>query len=984
MSTIISSALHAGTPSLTVLCSRGLPVAELACYRQQAAEAVELRITRHRHNARGHLEQSLDPRLAQSATANFHWHNDLAGRPLHCESVDAGASFALPDVAGRPLLAISATGVSQASIHEAPSLSGRLLAVTEQSAGEALPRVAERYRWAGLSPAERHRNLAGQCVRHYDTAGLIELQSLALGSVALGHSRRLLQGEAEADWAGDDEQGWQARLEREAYVTLRTLDATGVQLTQTDACGHQQRQAYDVAGQLHGSWLTLQGQAEQVIVAALRYSAVGHKQQEVHGNGVVTDYGFDPMTQRLTGIRVQRPGTLSSAATTLQDLRYCYDPVGNVLSVHNDAKATHFWRNQKVTADSTFAYDSLYQLVQATGREMVGRGAQGPQLPDVLVPLPTDESAFTNYTRRYSYDRAGNLTQVQHCAPASSNTYTTRMTVSNRSNRAVLAREGLLPEQVDEQFDAGGHQHELLLGQALEWNRRGELAQVKPVKRIAAVDDREWYRYASDGERLLKTREQLAAGVIQREQVLYLGSLELRNMCIDLDEKTKLEVVRVMAGGGAEVQVLHWSSGLPRGLENDRARYSYHDLVGSSGLELDAQGQVISIEEYYAFGGTAVWTARSDIEASFKTLRFSAKECDKTGFYYYGARYYQPWSGRWLSVDPAGASDGLNLFRMVRNNPSTLHDPNGYGSKIGYIYAPMVEGDVVVQILSENLVRYRKEKPLRTIIVDSQSSKQVFELLVEFEKRQMGLAMEVLEKKAAAKHNRTVKHNVLQFLIGATLGGLVSGAALGPQSVITGAMGGAALVGGSALITSAIEQTAQTDKLQLRKQNINEYLHVLGNFKIEVANSPSGFALLDSDNAKLYITGHGFAGDPALSADNVAGSMDIDAGEIATRLQAGGLLRDFVDIRVIAYYSGDSRPPSSFEVKELADAAAVDFDADPIKQPFSRALRNALKGRGFSKVKVTGYQGAVWSSRYGNMTEIGSTSRRRSSYSRVF
>ncbi|MHA1067257.1 RHS repeat-associated core domain-containing protein, partial [Enterobacter ludwigii] len=52
---------------------------------------------------------------------------------------------------------------------------------------------------------------------------------------------------------------------------------------------------------------------------------------------------------------------------------------------------------------------------------------------------------------------------------------------------------------------------------------------------------------------------------------------------------------------------------------------------------------------------------------------------DATGLYYYGYRYYQPWAGRWLSADPAGTVDGLNLFRMCRNNPQTMRDMNGCG-----------------------------------------------------------------------------------------------------------------------------------------------------------------------------------------------------------------------------------------------------------------------------------------------------------------
>ncbi|EUM22453.1 RHS repeat-associated core domain-containing protein, partial [Enterobacter sp. BIDMC 26] len=105
--------------------------------------------------------------------------------------------------------------------------------------------------------------------------------------------------------------------------------------------------------------------------------------------------------------------------------------------------------------------------------------------------------------------------------------------------------------------------------------------------------------------------------------------------------------------------------------------YSHDNLTGSSGLELDGDGNIISTEEYYPFGGTAILTARSQLEADYKTVRYSGKERDATGLYYYGYRYYQPWAGRWLSSDPAGTVDGLNLFRMCRNNPATFRDPDG-------------------------------------------------------------------------------------------------------------------------------------------------------------------------------------------------------------------------------------------------------------------------------------------------------------------
>lgn len=98
------------------------------------------------------------------------------------------------------------------------------------------------------------------------------------------------------------------------------------------------------------------------------------------------------------------------AAKILQDLRYQYDPVGNVISVRNDAMATRFWHNQKVIPENIYTYDTLYQLVSTTGREMANLQPQSFKLPPPIIPLPADNSVYTNYIRHYLYDIAGNLT----------------------------------------------------------------------------------------------------------------------------------------------------------------------------------------------------------------------------------------------------------------------------------------------------------------------------------------------------------------------------------------------------------------------------------------------------------------------------------------------------------------------------------------------------------------------------------------------
>ncbi|MCW7550306.1 RHS repeat protein [Photorhabdus sp. APURE] len=684
----IDPKLYQKTPVVNVHDNRGLTIRDIAFHRTTANGNTDIRITRHQYNTRGYLSQSIDPRLYEAKQkSNFLWQYDLTGNILCTESVDAGRTVTLNDIEGRPLLTVTATGVIQTRQYEISTLPGRLLSVTEQAPEEKTPRISERLIWAGNSEAEKDHNLAGQCVRHYDTAGVTRLESLSLTGTVLSQSTQLLIDTQAANWTGDNETIWQNMLADDIYTTLSAFDATGALLTQTDAKGNIQRLTYDVAGQLNGSWLTLKGQTEQMIIRSLTYSAAGQKLREEHENGIITEYSYEPETQRLIGIKTRRP----SDAKVLQDLRYQYDPAGNVISIRNDAEATRFWHNQKVAPENTYTYDSLYQLISATGREMANIGQQNNQFPSPA--LPSDNSTYTNYTRTYTYDRGGNLTKIQHSSPATQNNYTTAITVSNRSNRAVLSTLTEDPAQVDALFDVGGHQNTLISGQNLNWNTRGELQQATLVKRDkGANDDREWYRYSGDGRRILKVNEQRASNNAQIQRITYLPSLELRLTQNSTTTTEDLQVITVGEAGRAQVRVLHWDSGKPEDIDNNQLRYSYDNLIGSSQLELDSKGEIISEEEYYPYGGTALWAARKQTEASYKTIRYSGKERDATGLYYYGYRYYQPWIGRWLSADPAGTIDGLNLYRMVRNNPIKYHDTDGRAPEIKDVEHTVIYG----------------------------------------------------------------------------------------------------------------------------------------------------------------------------------------------------------------------------------------------------------------------------------------------------
>ncbi|WP_333995501.1 RHS repeat-associated core domain-containing protein [Burkholderia orbicola] len=674
----MTNTLAFGTPTLGVLSNRGAPVRTLTYNRSAVDDPLDERIERTAYDARGLLASRIDTRLADAAGApNFSYLASLSGHVLRTVGVDAGAILALADIDGRPLWSRDARGTVTTIAYDTL---GRALAVTE-TAEDATSAVRETMAYGEATPDAQAHNLRGQCVRHYDTAGRLAWDGFTLTGQPLAETRTLLADpDAEPDWRGDDASVWDAQLDPTPYTTTWRHDAAGAWFAQTDAKGNLQSHTFDVAGRLAGSTLTLAGGSPQPVLSAIDYSAAGQVLSETAGNGVISTYAYEPQTQRLVQLTVTRP-VQAARTTVLQDLHYTYDPVGNVLGLRDAAQATTYWRNQRVDSTRSYTYDALYQLISASGRESANRGQQGHTLPAPVVP--TDASTSTNYTRTYAYDRGGNLTRIQHQGATA---YTQDIVVSATSNHALQqnAAGSLRPAAIDDGtwFDPAGNQQMLLPDrtQPLAWNARNRLSRVTLVARPGAQDDRETYQYGGNGMRVRKCTATQTAGTTRTAEAITLPGLTLRITRSGDGQSVKvvqtLQDVQTQAGRTA-ARALHWETGQPDGAPNDALRYSHGNLIGSVGLELDAQAELISREEYYPYGGTAVWSARSQVEADTKFIRYSGKERDATGLYDYGRRSYQPWLGRWLNPDPAGTVDGLNLYRMVRNNPVSLRDPDG-------------------------------------------------------------------------------------------------------------------------------------------------------------------------------------------------------------------------------------------------------------------------------------------------------------------
>jgi insecticidal toxin complex protein TccC len=689
--------LHRDTPSMTVVEPRGLAVRSVDYYRAAQGEVAEARVNRTVHDPAGRAIAQWDPRLflETSAPANLSSILSLSDTVLSTVSVDAGLSVSLIGEADQPVQSWDGRG-SQRWMHYDNQL--RLTALFEQAL-EGVAVCAERLTYAANDPESANRNQCGQLIRRDDRAGTQLFPTFGLTGGLLEQTRHFLRTLEIPDWPVpvDERDTW---LEPGSGATTRSrFNPLGEAVEQSDAQGNRQLFSHTVAGQLREVRLQLRSDTTpKTLVSAIQYNAHGQTEREVAGNGVITTLEYAAQDARLIRLHARRGNDV------LQDSHYEYDPTGNVLRIEDAAVPIRYFANQRIDPVNGYAYDSLNQLIRATGWE-AGGANRGPQFSAFDDPAPRG-----NYCQSYRYDRGGNLLELIHEGPQK---HGHRLVAAPFSNRCLPVVEGVEPGEEDFRrgFDANGNLQRLQLGQTLSWDLHNQLCEVRPVERDGAPNDSEHYVYGADGMRVRKVRSTQTNARTVLVEVRYLPNLEVRTHS---GTGEVLHVINVQAGRSS-VRVLHWETAPPKDSANDQYRFCLSDHLGSCTLELDSDGEVISLERYHPFGTTAWFAGRGEVEASRKTVRYSGKERDATGLYYYGFRYYVAWLQRWLNPDPIGTVDGLNFFRMLRNSPINNRDEEGGVSYdvMGEEEAKMLERNGA-QMLHHGLENF-PEKPSKVV-----------------------------------------------------------------------------------------------------------------------------------------------------------------------------------------------------------------------------------------------------------------------------
>lgn len=593
--------------------------------------------------------------------------------PLKTVHIDKGLSTVLFDALGKPIESHDSKGAIALSAYDVLQRPTHGWARNKTADATGLRTVIQYGDSSGLINPQI-QNLKGKVYRNYDEAGRLEMIEYDFKGNLLKKIRQVIDDSFIkpslntytaylVDWTS-----FPAILNGFLYETDSEFDAlnrvTKLKLpTDVNSLRKDITPTYNNAGALEK--VNYDGTD---YVKHIAYNAKGQRILLAMGNDVMTRYVYDTLTFRLIRQRsesftfTQSGNTITysyQSGTNKQDDKYINDLIGNITEINIRTSTCGVGGTNSL--DRTFAYDAIYRITQGTGRENVtGVSYPFPGWQD-LTRSNTPNTTVA-YTRNYSYDKLGNIQQIQQVG---TNAFTRTYNYTSGTNK--LSGVTIGANSYAFTYDSCGNQITENVNRKFDWDTADRLLFFRDQVGTSEPTVEAQYMYDSSGQRVKKiVRKQ--GGLFEIRVYIdgvfefFTDETDVQNTVHIMDDQSRVAIIRIGAAIGDPTPAI---------------KYELVDIIGSSMVLLDNTGAEVNSQEYYLFGETSFGSYAK------KRYQYVGKERDEeSGLYYYGARYYSPWTCRFISVDPLAVIYAqLSPYNYADNNPINDYDIDGMQDK---------------------------------------------------------------------------------------------------------------------------------------------------------------------------------------------------------------------------------------------------------------------------------------------------------------
>jgi RHS repeat-associated protein len=350
-------------------------------------------------------------------------------------------------------------------------------------------------------------------------------------------------------------------------------------------------------------------------------------------NGTIS-YGYDNLDR------------LTSENTAFGTVSYGYNAAGRLTSktIPGQAQITYVYDNanrltqiQQGASVVTFAYDNANRLTTETLADGVVT-QHGYDDASRLVSLTYKHGSTVLGDLTYEYDAVGRRVKMGGSLARTGLPQALSSAIYNDANRQTAFGTNSLTYDDDGNLTSDGTN-------SYTWNVRNQLVAMSGPGLSAS------FSYDAVGRRASKSINGSSTSY------LYDGA----------------NIVQEQVGGSASANTL--TGGVDTFFSRTDASGTVtplRDPLGSVVALTDANGAIQTSYSYEPFGkATTSGTANSNSQ------KYTGREDDGTGLYYYRNRYYLPSMQRFISEDPIGLAGGINLYCYVGNNPISLRDSLG-------------------------------------------------------------------------------------------------------------------------------------------------------------------------------------------------------------------------------------------------------------------------------------------------------------------